>query len=1603
MAEENKLLPAFLNSDTGYEKIAPNETPFMKNLGWDTNANGQLATGTGNPTGEGQNQYILTPIRSNKAIPNIDLPSGYNKNVGTFESAITNELYYCNYNENGNHGLYVISGDTMQVSTVIIDPALDFTDDADGFFAEHRVRLRVRYDENKNIVEKYFIATNGKSWQKWINVIAATLTNGFDASLYPYWTLFQPHFDRGELLEYATRPPMYAPIVTKIPNTVADKGTINRLLGTAFEFCYQFIYTDGRATTTSPFSLPLITKKEDFLANPDLIPKKANLKLYAGSCMVERINLFFRKTAIQSDSNIDLTFGDWYLYDGLDKFTNCDANSPQNIGNAYWLRTGAWDGYDYDPIMNTINYVFDNSRLGQIVSQGLFERVQNDIPQLSTAMSDIGDAILLGGNRYGYDNFPCEITNNIDVNYEEVTNDTCVIPTRTIRLYCYAGRDRGNKSSIGATRGIANIWHSQIGYYNGDDTQMKWGGISLNNNTEEGLNIDIEESDLFELNFADKNGFRCYLKGTPYYADCKWYVVKQDFSLVEVNGLIDASSSSDRTFLLNTYNAQNFFVGVFDFTVPAGRYVAALGRHNVENDSDYRSKSTYVLGIADSRGAETSTYSLGAGEGTVIVRTVKPNAIGDLSKEMEIDCTAGNVDVWGSGKDLFYICTPFNGQGQDRNRWSFIEGYLTESDNSSLSVERFPYQLDNNPIGVNGGYTDKNGFFWGYTWGGDNRHTQANILFTPRLNCVASSFTVQVGNYAGWKPNNNAKLADYNSGVVGVNNKIMVYGRITDLTGTIGYSNIGVSIKDGATDYTDDDGNFLLTVHNGFATALSANIFVNAGGNFSISLANCGYLPVFNFNENLVPCGTLTSVNPCTGEAVPQGRYYPTCFRQQIVIQGGELQSLKSNGVYLVGLVGADLAGRVTFVNLLKTIRVESFPERNNTLATRFLWNLLGGLNLDTFTETSDIKYLSFFTTLANNYKKYIQWIGDKIEFIDAGNNITDTPSNASLIKITISSLLENNINQNLSLLSSYQFVKGDRLRVFDNGDGELFDTATYGDVIDVEVLGSNYNQAAVNANLINPQTNTVLSSANTTGQDPTVLYVKYDKSFDKLKNKNGFWIELYTPFQNQERVPYFQIEGFYPVINGEIAEFTGFSNNVPQYNYLTSGTLNFWDTYLINRNISIPTIGNKNLGHFFESPNITDTWGVNAQSGGKPNTVNRDAAQTWYFDDIIKSDDFMTEGRRNELGTFRGENRKNFKGYQRGDIIAAYNIGSNIIFICTKDWFVVDYNYNFLSVNRNGSISVPSLENNVGVPRQKIGDNYGCAYEDTQTIVIHEKFVAWYDARNSAYIMCDYQQAYPISDNAMQSYFFSKSEYVSEWNQGTVKEKRFDVISGIDMENMNIYVTFRPRRNKTQSLLSFVNRRRNVQLDYQETVVYNIESKRWVRFMGCTPEAYGKLRGNISGVEMVSFALGKPYLHLKTPNDSFCTFYGIETEPVMILALNNQPEFVKILQSLALDINGQKMFVDMVYSNTINTFSYIPLNYFKVKENMNYAPTLRNGNTYPPASKDQNFRSMLIDGGRIFGNYFIVRFVGNLKKLSKYFELNAAYSKTEVTGNNTK
>lgn len=1558
MAQDSgKILPLFLNVDKPYisddpkKAIGPDESPFLQGLSWDINANPEQGIGTNNPSGEGQNQFVLTPTRSNAPVPNVVMPPGYNKCCGSFESVNTQDLFYFNYNELKNHGIYLLDGNTGNWINVIIDQKLAFTDDQEGFIADVRVTLRYVRDKNGNIVEKHLLWTNGKKWQGWINVVAAIGSNGFDAGLYPYWTLQPPHFDREELLEWVVRPPMVKPIVEVIPNTTDDLGKINRLVDKAFQFAIADQYTDLRNTTLSPYSLPLIVRSEEYLNNPDSLPKNAKLTFPAGSPMTEKKMIFVRRAGTLNSIDSLSVWGDWILYDTIEKFVEPPTGQ-------YWTRTNPWAAFNYDPVYNTIQYVFDNSKVGTIVSQADVSLLQTGMPQISQALTDVDDATLLINNRRNYDNLLQLTKDKLSAVVKEKKVNICSRPLRNIYLYAYIGQCGSNF-----------LYTSQFGYTDGDDKTVRFGGVRMDATQGGSVDLDLDESKYFQLDFADKKGFRVYLKGTPYFADADWYIVKSDNSLEKIDNPYDLGNLDVLKNIQSIFEAGSYFIARFKLTVPAGRYIATLGRHNVSSAGDYRNTSTYIYGIANSRIKSNTPFSTG-----ISLISLKPNSIGSYSKEMEIDCTSSDVDVWGNNADTFYVYCPYNHNIRGNGRYRFIEGYFQESTDIAIPVEEFPYRMNHSAVDDWGQFTDKNGFYWAFTKVANAQIVDIDMV--PKVNCTMTSFTIPTSQTGiGWKVNSISYLASHNGGVVGDCNRIIFKGKITDLTGLIPYSNIAISIKDGATVYTRTDGTFILIVHNGKQALRTSNVYVNAGGNFLMTIQDCGQIPLSVFDESLSPCSNCNV------------RDYPLPLNLKVVIQQNSELSLKEGGKYSIGCVVADLAGRLTNVNPFSHLEVPTYLERDNINATFF--QLIIDATLNFLAENPDIKWFSPYVSKNVIVRRYVQWVGDNLEYLDNNGNVVNDATTASFIKIGIDSLYNANITNNFSLLSTYQFAKEDRLRVYDDGDGNLFNTPTYGDPIDVQVLGTNYNQAAINAGLLPPSTNTVLPSVATAQSSTIGIIVRYDPRLDKLSGKTGFWIEVYTPTQENQVIPFFEVPGFYPVINGQISLFTGYASGMPTYVPLTSIDIEFWDTYYLNRIIS-----GKYFNHPFESPNVTDNWGANITSGGRLGAENKQAKQVWLGGDVARSDAFMKNGQTNGLATFKDENRKNYGIYPFGEINAAITRRNIIAMICANDWFSVEYNMPYTRVGKDGSLVITNLDENLSLPNQKSGSGFGLEKRDIATVIVDDDYFFWMDRKNSAISKCDFRDSIDISQQVgserggIQSYLNEKLFQINLWEKTHDRKDSFDIVAGIDAERGNIYFTFRPRRNNSNNPNSYGNDRRNLYAKYQETFVYSIQYKGWLPCQNFTPEAYGRLRGANANVEFYSFAAGRPYYHNNTPNNSFLNFYGVQYEPSFIGVFNKTPSATKILQSISQDINGSSLYADMIYGTQPNSFSFIPGNRWVEKEKTLYAEVLRDMASYPPNDPEQLFRSMLFDGKRMFSPYFISRFIQDFPELGKYFQI---------------
>lgn len=1544
-----KSKPLYVVTDKSEKYTNENEAFYLKNYWVNFNLNQQ---GT-----EGGNFGLGTPTRSNKRFAAALMPAGKNVNIGTYQSKETNQLFYLNWNSNNLHGIYRIDGDTMRWDIVVVDPALNFSLDPAFQIPHHRVSLRAYYKNNnlgagKQLEEMYLEFTNGLNWQYFIGVEAAIATGGYDPEKFNYWKLRNPQLDRREFFELAIRPPMFPITVVAVPPTPDDVAKPNAIVDKSIQFAAVFQNRDHRTSTYSPYSLPFIQKTNPCNFSQAGLSRCLDLTINVGSAMVERVLLYQR-----------LCGGDWCLYDTIERFGQQEEDS-----GPYWERTGDWKGMAYDAVSNTIVYRYCGDKQTGIVPQEDAQRIQTDLPLVSVGQTAAGDAVLLLDNLYGYNNFPQKELDKLQVTVEDVPETAGaydIVKTRKIILYAYMSNASGFN---------AFIWT------NGADKTLRFGGITspINPNVSFlDMTFSAQYSDYLGLGMVNNKGLVCYLAGTSFYSVGVQGFIDKGGNFTEQDSF-DATSNEQKNLIQNLYQQGKFMVQKFEFDVPAGKYIARLARHGVDINSQYEKTSTYVIGIADKNKINgmngLPTYS----------------AVETVAKEIEVDVCTGDFNSWSTNLSLFYLFVPYVFEesgflGIKNKRWRFIEGYVQEDAIAQVPVERVVYDRAGGLGGLlaylrKGVITDHNGHYFVYM--AKATSYKGEVIFSAIANCnpyaqiAETAIHLNSHQDSGFYPDQNISLKDAMGGTYGTCNRIQIKGTILDCKTKQPLSGVAVTITSGQTAFTGIDGTFILIAHDGNATYL-AKIYANASG--ACFLMGCGVACIDTqpFDSSKALC------NSCVD------RIYPADFNFSFTFSNQNIYTVKEGGRYGISVQGHDLAGRITFANFLKYVDIPSFLQKGNFNPSQIVVNLTDVLILD-----RGISYISFSITKELTNLKYIQWVGDSIVFLDKDGNTLVDGNGAIRAKISIQSLLDYNKQNNFATTVGYQFSPGDRLRVYDDGNGNLFDPTTNNGYLDFQILGSDFNQSVQGESTTESTsvtdattgiTTTNNVNASITGKD---VFIAFDKRLLVLNKQCAFWMQLSTPNTGAQVESYFELPKMYYSNDGTIQ---------PQKFIMAA-----FDAYYQNRSIHITNCAGKAILHPFVSSSVSDFWGDGCTSGGRVLVRNTQAAQRWYQDDVIKSDDFVNEGQVNGWGTWRGSNRKQFKGQERGGIVAAVAKNKLILFICQNDWYVTDYDLNLLRNTPNGLI-VATADSIIGDPNQKMESTFGCEYENTGTIQIMEgdkDYVFWACAKKETVIINDYRTASPYTqkggtkDSAAidnKSYFSDKFNYVRNWNNSLSSadylENLMEINLGVDNKSKSVSISFRKRNGLSTQIKDFVNTERGKFIPLNETFTYSLEQDRWVSFQTFVPESYGQLNKALSGDEFISFVNGIPYTHNSKDVKTFNEFYGVSDNQVIDVAFYGKEDRDQTYQCIIITSPNAKYFVDRITTNNKRVFSYVPPAWVKSKLNNLYSTLLRNMLTYPSAHSP--VPSLLIDGGgKISGEWCRIRIVRDPSQLNSYSEI---------------
>lgn len=1525
------IKPLYINTDADELLLKEGAVRYLKNYRITFNRNGNV--------GQGENAGVGTPNEGNVlANPTFTMPAGNNKCIGTFSSIETKELYYFNYNSNGFHGVYVID-QKLNIKIVWLDHGagneLNFQLSPEYAIVEGRCSLKVVYvsdgDGNRIIKEKHLVFTDSYNWQFWINVLASI---GSDSCTSPlsYWQTN----DRSEYVQYPVRPPMQCVGVSEYPIVEGDELRPNLLLKKNFQFAYRYILTDGRATAYSPFS-----NKYSVIGSPCGVDQSGlarclSLSMNAGSPLVERIELIYRDCG-----------GDWHRYDTLNAFDTCEEKTN------YWERDASkrWANYGYNASTNSISYVFCNDKECAIIPQDEVVAFQNDVPIQSQSLVTVGDSVLMSNNLFGYPNFKCDQIDAIKLNLANPSNtNECKVETRKIRVAAVIHNVAKNRNQA--------IYKTDRGALGCPENTFIFGGLSQNQVLGvDNLLIDTHVYKSYAQNFpVGKNieGFLGYLPNSNYKTRSKQY--RKTGSLIEPWGGISCIGCGTCVSCLRTtitrhiYDNSGYYLQIFEMEVAKGVHPFRIASHLATEDSDYQNTSTYTIC--------TLPYSSYDGK-----YNLNPDE-NNYQKEILIDVCEKDWDF--EQENIIFVITD-NTVPDDalvNNGDTVIETYLKDSGGNPIELAK-TYAASQNSTNLDttilASVLVQAGFLTGVPGASTLGQMALDTVTGARYNNTTDhngftwvQFDRQVIDVTGtnkkslpikykgadcsetiWASAKEKSAKLYSLGTNTVNaSSIKIKGVVKNCDNNLPLGGVHVMLSRGQGAISKQDGSFEIIAHDGVSLAngirIDKVIMVQANTNcFAYSCdCDCAIVETINFPT----CVTGERVVTCT-------------TNWSLKVSYGEMKGLKGGGRYGWGVVGFDKAGRANFVQKIDYLDIPSFITNGGIFKpSQVGWSIVGDMNLPEW-----VAYISFFRTANLAHDSYLQWHGDTLEMIDENGAVTGSASAAISYRISIESLLKFNELHFEGTTTKYGFLERDFIRFYANNNGVM-----YTEYIDLQI---------------------------TQDKEGKYLIIPYDSRIKDMVGKCNFWMEIIRPRTCVDKELYCEVCSRIPVKNGEPL--------------VKQGIFSTWDTYYQTRKISSanPLCANQTTTtHVFESPSVSDFWGENCPSCGRVNVVDEKAIQQWYPDQIAKSNNFVNEGRVNGLGTFKTANRKSFSGQEWGGIVSVIPMQKAILIICENDWFIISYDMNYAKIDNNGFLVSASVEQNIGDPYQKVGSNFGCDYSDIGTIGTHNGLTWWVDKKNAGFILCDMQTAKDVSIEAeCKSYFASKLKHIQNFNNGIVGNDYnincWDIITGYDTKNNEVNITFRPRRQLLNGFSAFVNNEREFRIDHQETIVYNLDLKKFTQTTGYCPEAYGQMSFANNGIQLLSFALGYPYVHNSqiAGESSFNKFFGVETEQVVDFVLNSNPKAIKIFQSLSQN-SKEPYHVDLIQTNEKNSISWISLAQVTKKENIYYSTILCDAASYPDVNRA--YVSMLYEGKLMRGHWIRMRMVKNIKNLTGYNEL---------------
>lgn len=1567
---DSKLIPVKCNLDLGPEYIDEHTARFMKGL---TPFTGTV-DGAGNVL-EGENEIKLKPNQSNELYVNIPVPQGDNFMVGGAGFASNNKIYVAVWNSNNNHFWYRLNCSTRTFDIIKIDSCFNFQKKPEYFMGIGQITLTlitlVNPDTNVEFIAEELKWTDGFNYPGYLRVQDSIDTNGFDPLLFSY---FAGTYDKCPIVRMGVPTPKECIKVTDIPNIlnagsiidIAFSGgvTVDEVAaGVTFGgIAGNFVVTFDAATNSMKFNTA--TNGNEFLGINSITinntvgnngirtifriaissnvsnDQKNNHLLYQKWFFMERnVDVWGRPSewgarsaeyvpgindCISNSNNIprclllELDAGNPFVNTKEIAWLSCvnGTSTVWKVEETLFLYTGSNIGewwkrprnpnIQYDQVTNKITYKFCREKECIIVPVDETTRIENPLPKRSAAIMDLNHETALFHNKSKFSPFSQELKEKIT--HTVIPPSQTDLGLRNITIYAAIYNDfySGPTDYQGLFVAVVPDNNGTNGYY--------FGGITSANQ------YNGAWAERYQQRFKNKAqaGFCGYLVGGGSVISTQ-VIQQSDGTLLDdpkhTLG-VGTNGTGDGKYALQKFVFTN---------VPKGKYIFRLASHLSDSNSDanYRQTSTTVWGVC--------SYS------RPLKQIIIDSKSRERTQEIFVDVCEHDYDTFKDSNNKILVIADMAASVQGQENKALCR-YVYET--SKNGYNQSPVELIDigAPNMQDSQITDHNGFMWAVTRGRGRSYGLHHIN-----RCIMEDSVFGQSNTVGMV----IQSPFFTMGVIERPcNRVLIRGRIL-LQGTnIGVSNAIVTLTRGSSAVTDENGEFEIVAHDYVLDYLGNKLRKDK----IIINSVCSYEGMCIEVEPVWP-----ACSNCTERIVN--------ITPDITFVYNNLKGLLSGGVYPLGCVGWDWLGHATFVQPLGLITIPSFIE------TKAIAPSTVQIDIDpTATFPAEIEYITFFIGPETTLAKYLTWIADKVEFIDAQGLVNEL--SPTQIKIYYGSILEFGKLNNFNTTTAWDFIPegqtrpvlNDRVRFFINGDGKPF-TKSISSLIKYDDTGKAFT-IDYTTDLKDLKENALLR----------LERIKNCTGNEKYREVCGSKVEIRNGKAQTNRFILNAFDTYYP---NRAMPVPAPIIDVPQTSNITT-TVVTGNTSVATQQIPLPTptvLQLRTFGFKFEHFAPSNFWGDGCLIG-REHVKNPYEAELIEPYQVMRSGSLSINGQLNYLCYFDDRKKLNFEIPECGGITSVLQKIGIIAAICKTKIFGVGFNDNLGRLNTDGTFQAGSIENQFGKP-QSI-DDYGCHPKDKMSIQFKNGLLMWVDRNRSEAVLSDFQKVMSFTKDKCNG-----------WMKAKVKKVLADPLAYFtgSITPANEYLI----TNQTlEGEMGYINSERTYSALIPETVSFHIGTRDLIQWFAFTYENYAWLDGDILNNQMFSFMKGIPYSHYNgKQTGSFNVFHGVETEKVVdIIFRGKDPAQDKMFYVVTNLCEDQLFFADKITTNTKQLSRILLAHWYKGAYSSN-GTILCNLNSVPdPTMPTETGVNVLMDGDRIYGEWLRVRLIGDPAVNSKYCEI---------------